>query len=451
MMLRDYQQQLIDDLRSCYRNGQRSVLLVAPTGAGKTRIFCFIAWSSSRRNRRTLVLVHRQELLRQTSETLIGYGIAHDTGFGGEHPVRVSSVQSAVRRIDRCDWQPDLIVVDEAHHATAGSTWGRMLDHYPGASILGCTATPERLDGRGLGLNAGGYFEALVMGPSVTDLVAGGYLSPPAVYAPSAPDLGGVATRAGDYANDELVRVMDKPALTGDAVAHYRRLCDRTPAIAFCASVKHAENVARQFRAAGYRSEAIDGRLDDATRRERIEALGSGRLDVLTSCEIISEGTDVPVVGAAILLRPTQSLALYLQQVGRALRPYPGKERATILDHAGNSYRHGLPDDARTWSLDASRRSRRGSEQPSVAIRQCEQCYHVHRPAPACPQCGYVYPRQEREPEVRDGDLALVTERRVPKSQGACRNLGDLIAFARAKGYANPYAWAKFVQASRGR
>ena len=238
----------------------------------------------------------------------------------------------------------------------------------------------------------------LVAGPAVAQLVERGYLSRPVVYAPKTQlDLSGIRTLGGDYEKSALAVAMDRPAIHGDAVKHYRQYCNGAPTIAFCVSVAHAEHVAEAFRQAGYQAASIDGALDDQTRRQRIADLGAGRLHVLTSCEIISEGTDIPVVGGALLLRPTQSLSLTLQQIGRALRPYPGKERAVIIDAVGNTLRHGHPLEERDWSLDSKPRRQRQEEEAQPRIKVCPECECVHPPAPACPNCGFAYPSQARQ------------------------------------------------------
>lgn len=402
-----------------------------------------------------MILVHRAELLRQTSETLTAFEVPHGLIASGvpetDEAVQVASVQTLVRRLSRMKWAPTLIVVDEAHHATATTGHGQVLKHFADARVLGVTATPERLDGQGLGIEAGGFFDELVMGPTVAELVELGHLSRPVVFAPPGTvDLSGIKTVAGDFSKGELAAAMDRPVITGSAVTHYRKHCDGAPAIAFCASVKHAEHVAEAFRAAGYSAASIDGTLDADTRAQRIADLGSGALHVLTSCEIVSEGTDIPRVSAAILLRPTQSLGLYLQQVGRALRPFPGKERAVILDHVSNCHRHGLPDDDRQWSLDSKPRRQRKQDDDADPVKQCSECFAVHKPAPICPSCGYVYPVKAREIEQVDGSLEEVkriAREKAKQEQSKAQTLEDLQRIAAARGY-KP-AWAEHVYKAR--
>jgi DNA repair protein RadD len=319
LTLRDYQSRAIDDLRLAYRQGARAPLLVAPCGMGKTICFAAITAGAVERGRRVLILVHRRELIRQASAKLTLAGVAHGViaaGFeSSDHPVQVASVQTLARRLERQHWQPDLIVIDEAHHAIAG-TWGSVLSHWPEAYRLGVTATPVRRDGRGLGE----VFDRLVLGPSVQDLTTQGFLTPAKIYAPASTlQLAKIRIRSGDYAPEEAAAVIDRPTVTGDAIEHFQRLGPGRSAIAFCCTTQHAEHVARQFRDCGIRSHVVLGSTPVEQREQLIDDLGTGALQVLVSVDVISEGTDVPSVGCAILLRPTQSEGLYLQQVGRCL------------------------------------------------------------------------------------------------------------------------------------
>ena len=305
--LRSYQTDLVESIRSVYRQGVMRCLAVAPTGSGKTVVFSYIAQQSLSRGSRTLILVHRQELLDQTSRTLTAFGVPHGVIAAGRSSdaterIQIASVQTLVRRLDRIA-EPDLIVIDEAHHSIAGS-WRKVIDRFPSARVLGVTATPERLDGKGLG----SVFDQMIMGPRVADLQRDGHLSWAKYYAPTTADLSGVGNRAGDYDHAGLESVMDRPTITGDAVDHYARLAHGMPAIAFCVSIAHARNVAESFCRAGYDAATIDGTLSAEDRRERVQMLGDGRLSVLTSCEIVNEGFDVPVVGAAICWRCSHSV-----------------------------------------------------------------------------------------------------------------------------------------------
>lgn len=414
MKLRAYQEELVGDIREAFKQ-HRNVLAVLPTGGGKTVVFTEIAKGAVSRGKKVLVLVHRVELLRQA------YGKMKDAGLrtGLINPkytpdykadVQVASVQTLVRRLNKFP-HFDLIISDEAHHATA-STWKQIFDAYQRAFILGVTATPIRAGGESLGRQNGGLFDIMVEGPQITDLIALGYLVKPRVFCPPTKvDLSGVKTlkRTGDYDTLELAARVDKPQITGDAVAHYRKLADRQPCVVFCVSVAHAQHVAEEFRHAGYNAYALDGSLDDKTRSDTLRGLGNGKVHVVTSCDIISEGTDIPAIGCAILLRPTQSTGLYLQQVGRALRTLEGKSHATILDHVGNTFVHGLPDDFRLWTLDGvrsyNRKKEATDEEKPLANTQCEHCYAIFPKAPKCPACGTEVAPKTRKLKSVEGEL----------------------------------------------
>jgi superfamily II DNA or RNA helicase len=419
-----------------------------PTGAGKTQVFTYITAAMSQRDRRVTILVHRRELIAQASRKLTQAGVTHGIIAAGtlatNTPIQVASVQTLVRRLEETP-APDLIIIDEAHHAAAGS-WGKILDHWPDALRLGVTATPARLDGRGLRDN----FDLIVHGPTVSDLTAAGYLAPSKLYAPPIKaDLSVIPIRAGDFASDATAAAMDKPSITGDAIDHYRRICLGAPAIAFCCTTDHAENVAAQFRSAGFTSQAILGTTTIAQRDQQLKDLASGAIQILTSVDVISEGTDVPAVTAAILLRPTASLGLYLQQVGRILRPAPGKTHAIVLDHVGNIHRHGWPDDVRTWSLDSKARRQRDNA-PAPTVRTCPVCFAAFKPQPICPCCGAPSELTPREIQQRDGELQELERRTQRRQQGTARSLKELIHIGQQRGMKNPIGWAKHVFYARG-
>jgi superfamily II DNA or RNA helicase len=419
-----------------------------PTGAGKTQVFTYITAAMAQRGRSVTILVHRRELIAQASRKLNQAGVTHGVIAAGTPatfaPIQVASVQTLVRRLEETP-APDLLIIDEAHHAAAGS-WGKIIEHWPNALRLGVTATPTRLDGRGLRDN----FDVIVHGPTVSDLTAAGYLAPSKLYAPPIKaDLSVIPTRAGDFASDATAAAMDKPSITGDAIDHYRRICPGAPAIAFCCTTEHAENVAAQFRSAGFSSQAILGTTAIAQRDQQLKDLASGAIQILTSVDVISEGTDVPAVTAAILLRPTASLGLYLQQVGRILRPAPGKAHAIVLDHVGNIHRHGWPDDVRTWSLDSKpRRQRDNAAAPTV--RTCPVCFAAFKPQPICPCCGAPSELTPREIQQRDGELQELKRRTQRRQQGTARSLKELIHIGQQRGMKNPIGWAKHVFYARG-
>lgn len=434
-------------VRDSFRAGHKRTLLVSPTGSGKTIIFSYIAAGMARNNKRILIVAHRRELLKQISKALREAGVTHAVMAGGHRGVPtanvvVASVFTLVKRLK--GFKPfDLIIGDEAHHFTSLSSWGKVVQGFPTARLLGVTATPERLDGKGMGQ----MFEDMVMGPTVAELTAQGFLSQAIVYAPSVPDLGGVGTRMGDFAQKQLEEAMDKSVITGSAVKHYGKYAAGKKAIAFCVSVKHAMDVAEDFRKEGYTASHIDGGMDEATRDGVLKAFEEGQVQVLTSCDLVSEGFDLPAVEVAILLRPTKSVGLYLQQCGRAIRPHPAKENTIILDHAGNTARHGFIDDDREWTLaDGFVKDRGDNGDRPQTVRTCTACFAMHKPSPMCPVCGHIYPVLPRVVRHVDGDLVMTVRSGAPDVSTQSGMLQSkfrvLTSIARKRGYRNPTHWA---------
>jgi superfamily II DNA or RNA helicase len=450
--LRPYQTTLVERTRANFIVGKRAQLLVLPTGGGKTVCFSYMAGAARAKGLTVWILAHRVELLEQISKTLRDFGIAHGMiapGFVGDRrqPVQVASVFTLARRLDRYT-APDLIIVDEAHHAISKSTWGTVIQAFPKAKLLGVTATPIRLSGEGLG----DLFQVMVQGPTVADLIEQGALSPYRLFAPSGVDLSGVHSKMGDFVRGELAGAMDKRSITGDAVSHYNKLAPGKRAIAFCVSVEHAEHVAAQFREAGIPAASIDGGMDKALRQSVLASFTAGDLRVLTSCDLVSEGFDVPAIEVAILLRPTQSLGLYLQQVGRALRTFPGKAEAIILDHAGNVKRHGLPDEDRIWSLDG--KSKKRAAKPSeVPVKTCPQCFATVAAAATHCLCGHAFVAVARVVEQVEGNLEEVNveqaRREARQAQGRAQSETDLVALGRSRGMKRPELWARHVIRAR--
>ena len=448
--LRGYQADLVEKIRVAFKRHRR-VLVQAPTGSGKTVLFGYIAEAAAERGKRVLILVHRHELLKQASEKLHRPHGLIKAGVVPDHrqPIQIASVQTLVKRL----WQYrfDLIIIDEAHHTPAGS-YRIILDAYPGAHVLGVTATPCRSNGGGLKE----MFDTLIIGPTVRKLTERGFLSPAIVYVPSKIDTGSVHTRMGDFVKSELNAAADKPTITGNAITHYRRYADQQPAIAFCVSVAHSEHVAAEFRHAGYTAQHVDGKMSQQERDAALAGLADGSINVVTSCDLISEGVDVPVVSCGIMLRPTQSKGLFLQQVGRCLRPAPGKTHAVILDHAGNCARHGmLPDTEIQWTLDGDKDvQKRLKGKNQGRIRECPKCYAAFESTRTCPECRFELPVQERTIEEVDGELVEIQQAKQKmarrRQQGRAQTLEELTALGVERGYKRPEWWARKVLYARG-
>jgi superfamily II DNA or RNA helicase len=434
MILRDYQQDLFSRIHGAIRRGVKSPLVVAPTGAGKTALFCYISHRASIAGSPTLILVHRRELVAQTSATLTKFGVPHGIIQPGTTPdpsklVQLGMVQTIARRLNRIA-NPKLIIVDESHHAAAGQ-YRAIITAFPSASVIGFTATPLRLDGKGLS----DYFQEIVTGPSVEWLMENKHLCRPRYFAPPMlANMKGVKKRGGDYASDQLADAMTSARITGDAVKHYQKLTPGTRAVAFCVNIRHAEHVAGMFNEAGIPSGIIKGDMTTDARRKIVADLSDGIIKVMVSVDVVSEGFDLPIVETAILIRPTQSLGLYLQQIGRILRPSPGKT-ATILDHAGNIARHGLAEDEREWSIEGQDKKSKKTE--ASTHRQCSTCYAMYlRLLPACPECG-TQPPPPKPKEFQHTDEELVEIRRKPIQMllADVKTRDDLKTIQKAKGY----------------
>lgn len=443
MNLRPYQAHLITDIRLQYQLGHKSVLAVLPTGGGKTVCFSYIAQQAAKKGNRVLVLVHRQELLDQASRAMpVPHGrISAGKAMDLSHAVQVASVQTVARRLHllpRDFFQ--LLVVDEAHHTTAGQ-WSKTIQHFAAAKLLGVTATPIRGDGRGLGE----HYQSMVEGPTAQQLTDEGFLAVAKVLAPPGFDSTGLRKRMGDFDTKQAEQRVG--TIMGDCLSHYRKHLPGQTAIAFCCSVAHAEAVAALFQSTGIAAASIDGTMDTGTRRELLQRLAVGDLKVLTSCALIGEGVDVPSVGGCILLRPTASVGLHLQMIGRCLRPQPGK-RAVVLDHVGNTLRLGHHLEPRDWSLDGLRKRDR-EKAPSVKV--CPQCFATSASVvQVCRECGHVFaPQERRELKVVEGELQEVGFRSRYREQGKAENLQDLIHLGQSRGYKNPVGWAKHVMYGR--
>jgi DNA repair protein RadD len=270
-------------------------------------------------------------------------------------------------------------------------------------------------------------FDTMVLGPDVRELIDAGNLAPFRYLTPNvAIDLSGVRSLGGDYNVADLERALDQDSITGDVVEHYlKHLAGRT-AIVFCATVAHAERVALRFRDNGIPAASIDGTMSSDQRHDLVNRLRDGEIRVLTNCEIISEGFDVPAVGGAILLRPTMSFALFRQQVGRCLRPKPDGSAAVIIDHVGNVFRHGLPD-APEWSLDSKKRTRTELRQAAADCRTCKACKEVVATGARQDMCTM--------PEAHD---CLFHRHVLPECKG---QLEELVSPPRAQDVDIPRAW----------
>ena len=385
MKLREYQAELIGKIRLAILHGRRSIVAVLGCGGGKSVIQAEIARSATDKGNRVLFLVHRKELCEQITNTFTAQDVDMNL-------CSVSMVQTVSRRLSQIP-EPKIIITDEAHHSTA-NTYKKIYDAFPDALRLGFTATPIRLNRGGLGE----IYEELITSVSTRWLIDNNYLSPYKYYSVKLADTSGLHVKAGDYKADEIAELMQNSEIYGETVKQWERLAKGKKTIAYCASVEAAEQTAEQFRQAGYTAASLSGSTPKELRARIMQDFRESRIMILTNCELFGEGLDVPDCECTVLLRPTQSLTLYIQQSMRSMRYMPDKT-AIIIDHVGNCYLHGLPDDEREWTLES-----KAKQANIVKIRECPMCFSVYPPTKQkCLYCGYAAVK-----EIQRKDKAVV-------------------------------------------
>lgn len=428
--LRPYQTSVINETHGLWNQGARTILVVMPTGAGKTRVLVEVVKMWAAAGHKVIVQVHRGELVYQISQALaeqlvhhtfiasdkdaMHCGNLHVKMFGRSFVdnmarVAVASVPTMNSRQKRAPTQfsfdvagTGLVIPDEAHHTLKNNTFGILHPILPQARWMGVTATPGRADGQGLGtIAANGIFEHMVMGPRMRDLIRAGNLCDYVIYEPP---VGGIneinwddadlkATAGGDINAKKQAARLDKPSITGDLVQHYLDLQPGKLMVTFCCDIHHAQSVTEAYRARGVPSEFLHGGNNFSERQATLDRYRSRETLVLNTVDLVSEGFDLPAIEGMAYYRRTLSLPWYLQTVGRILRPAPGKDKAFILDHVGNCRHHGLPDKKHHWQLDDYKVKREDEEGykdeiPLTRCRwaDCNKMYTINNRL--CPHCG---------------------------------------------------------------
>lgn len=376
--LRHYQSDAIQQARTRLAFGKKRLLMNAPTGAGKTVIAAGLVQLAVAKGKRVLFLAHRRELITQTVAKLVDAGVinfgvimAGASLHNAHAPVQVASIQTLIRR----EFPPaDLIILDECHRANSRS-YLSVLANYPEVPVLGLSATPERLDGKGLD----DIFEELIVVETVPNLIAAGFLVSPICYGGTVPDLSGVRIKRGDYDESQVANAMDKPKLIGDIVTNWLRLAQGKLTAVFAASVEHAKHIAQEFLQAGIMAAVVTGDTPTAERDAIIADWRAGFITVVVNVFVFVEGFDFPALECVVLARPTKSVSLYLQAVGRVMRPAPGKSTALVLDHAGCVAQLGPPGMDREWSLEGAAKKRDNS---AKNLRTCDTCSMIYEAEP---------------------------------------------------------------------
>lgn len=426
--LRDYQAEAISKLRERFLLGRKKVVLQLPTGSGKTTIAAEMIRKAITRGRRCLFVADQLELIDQASERFDLEGIPHGI-IQGMHPrtdpdapLQVCSIQTLNRRKIP---QFDFCVIDECHVLHKAHL--RLME--TDAAFVGLSATPFA---KGMGK----AFDDLVVGATTKQLIEQGYLVEPKVWAPSEPDLTSVRTIAGDYDEAQLADVTNRADLIGDIVSHWKRLCYGRPTLVGAVNIAHSLHIVQQFRAEGINAVHLDAYTDKKERRDAISRLKSGEVQLISSVQLFIKGFDFPGASALIMARPTKSLILHIQFCGRVLRIAEGKTDAIILDHAGNTARHGFVTDPLPTTLDTGKKAESKKAEKKPMPRKCSKCSYMKPPkVHACPSCGFKAERQS-DVEVEAGELVQIRVRRRDKQSV----YSQLLYIALERGYKTGWA-----------
>jgi superfamily II DNA or RNA helicase len=459
-VLRPYQRAAVEQVFTAWRAGRRAPVLVLPTGAGKTVILVEVirvVVEAVASPDSVLVLVPRRELVGQTVEKLEAVGIAPgvicaamDPEAGLRAPVQVASIETLHARVQRLAYlalpPPRLVVIDEAHLSITKRKV-ELVEGLGAERLLGVTATPTRKDGRALGV----LYDALLAPASVASLTDLGFLVRARYWSWETPDLRDVRVEQGDYVTAQLADVMNRPKLLADVVATWLRHAGDRRTVVFTVDIPHGVAMAECFRHEGVAAEHLSAKTPLPERAATLARFRSGETQVVCNCFVLAYGFDLPAVSAVVLARPTQSLMLYLQMLGRALRPAPGKADCVVLDHAGAVHRHGFVDEERQWTL-AGRTALQptpGRVKDAREAKECPECHAVWTNGGMCPECGYVLRPRGRLVPTLPGELVelgAVAASDAGDAQDRMRFYAELRGYAAAHGFKPGWAAHKYKE-----
>lgn len=452
LVLRNYQNTIINNCREAFKNGYKKLCCVLPCGAGKTAIFCYLAYLNTLKkpSNRVLILLHREELLKQTINAFETFEI--DT-----NRIDISMIQSFKNTLKTGIRPYSLIIIDECHHATSNS-FKTVLRTYSGVPLVGFTATPARLDGKPLGE----IFDRLIVGVDYDFLKKNNYLVDYDYFSPNLNfDFSQWKLKSGDFdATDNAIR-LDKKAIYGN-ILKYIDLSKKT--IIYSPTVEYSKKLEVQINEHfnAKISAEFNGTTPQQLRDKIIDDFKNNKIKILINVDLIGEGFNVPSCDCVFLLRATQSLTLYIQQAGRALRADPNNtnKRASIFDFVGNIYRFGFPDAPRSWSLSSTIKNthKRDTVHDSLIIKTCPNCLRSFMPSRmltgrSCPFCNSYIQLNTREIQIQDKkELALIKKNQLIENRrqcGRCRTFQQLKKLGEEKGYKHPAQWAFYVLKNR--
>jgi superfamily II DNA or RNA helicase len=449
------QQRVVDAARNKISQGHKNILIQACTGAGKSVMASYMIKSANQRGNRCAFVVPRTDLLEQMAKTFQNFELPYSYVASGEFydpdsMNHICSMQTLVRRLDTI--KPRIIFIDETHYGKG--QLDKIIEFFKahGAMVIGLSATPWKMDGKGLGC----YYDTMVQGESIRWLIDNKRLSDYRLFGVSKPDLSMIKIVNGDYSPSQLRDKMENDrVLIGDAVKHYKEHAYGRLNLAYCSSIKHSKITADMFNAAGIPAAHMDGETPKHERRKIIRDYAERKLWVLTSVDLMCFGFDLAsqvnmdvAVETMSDLRPTKSLALQMQKWGRVLRMKD--EGALIFDHANNHETHGIPCMEREWTLADRKKKKRGEpEEGAEKTKRCPECFHLHYPAPHCPVCGHVYTAEELKPlETIDAELQEIKiqqeKRAKRREEGMCETLEDWEAIAEERGYKKGWARMRY-------
>jgi superfamily II DNA or RNA helicase len=438
--LREYQQTLVQSIREKLLQGKRRICVVLGCGGGKSICQGYIAKNATERGNRVLFLVHRKELCGQIRETFEKVGVDFSL-------CKIGMVQTVVNNLEN-EPEPDIIITDESHHVTSKS-YMDIHNKFNKAIMLGFTATPIRLDGKGLKV-----YEDMVEGVTVPWLIENKYLADYVMYGKPLADASNIKTVCGDYKQDAVAELMEDKVIYGKTVENYKLLADGKKAIVYCASIDSSCNTAEEFNRSGIIAVHLDAKSKQKDRADALQKFRDGEIKVLCNVDLFSEGLDVPDCECVIMLRPTKSLTLYIQQSMRCMR-YKEDKRAVIIDHVKNAYNHGLPDDLRKWDLSGNKREKRESFMAEMKIKGCPECFSVgYCGAKFCRQCGHKFIADDRSNDdikVVDIELQIMTRESilVNKPYGHYKKIKifeDMVEFGKVKGRHRDWAFHRCLE-----